>query len=219
MPLPTPIPDNQCLVAQINMRGIVSSAGGEAKNALNVFYFRRTVSSIPLNVVNVEAAFQAGPVVPILAALNLRYSQTANEVRMINDCTRPFLTVPRALPGLITGDSMPVNTAIYILSRTAFRGKSFKGGKHFFPLSESDTTTATADIINAACLVRMQAIASAWLAGFTDSDGNVWVPTVLSKKNSQLQTNPTTVSTSDITQILVNQRLAKMKRHNINSVY
>jgi len=219
MPLPSPLPDTSCNVAQINMRGIISSAGGSSVNAENIFYFRRTTTVNVLAEASVEAAFQANVVLPILAALNLRYTQTRNSVRFINDVTRPFVDVARAIAGSITGDSMPVNTSLYLLSRTAFRGRSFKGGKFFFPLSESDSTTATADIINAGALGRFQTAAAAWLAGFTDSNSNLWVPCVLSKKNSNLTIQPCVVATSDITQVLVNQRLSKQKKHNIDSVY
>src|SRR5690349_18742457 len=135
MPLPAPLPDSACLVAQINMRGVVASAGGNSINAENIFYFRRTSGVPTLSETVLETAFQNNVALTILAALNLRYTQTLNAVRMINDTTRPFVFVNRAIAGSITGDSMPSNTAVYILSRTAYRGKSFKGGKHFFPLS------------------------------------------------------------------------------------
>jgi hypothetical protein len=201
------------------MRGIVSSAGGNSINVENIFYFRRLTTVNVLSETVLETAFQNNLALTILAALNLRYTQTLNAVRFINDQTRPFVFVNRAIAGTITGDSMPSNTAVYMLSRTAYRGKSFKGGKHFSPLSESDTTTATADILNAAALVRFQAIEAAWFAGWTDGNGNVWRPCVLSKKNSNFQVQPSVVSTSDITQCVTNQRLAKMKKHTIASIY
>lgn len=219
MPLPVPIPDNQCVVIEVQMHGTVSSAGGDAKNANNIFHFRRTSVVNPITEVAAEAAFNTNVSAALIAALNLRYTQTFNAVRFINDATRPFVDVPRTGPGAITGDSMPLDSSLYVLGRSSFRGKSFKAGKHLFPLSESDTTTATADIINAAALTRFQTFAAAWLAGFTDANSNVWVPCVLSRLNSQLKVNPTTVATSDLQQFAVNQRVASQKRHLIKSVY
>ena len=86
-------------------------------------------------------------------------------------------------------------------------------------MSESDTTGGTDDIWNAGALGRLGTIAAAILAGFTDANGNIWKPIVVSQKKSQLRNNPTTVTFADINQVLVNKRVGSMRHRRVTSVY
>lgn len=214
-----PIPLTSVTHCEIEMKGIVAAGGSNTVNSDAVFQFRRTSTVNTLVKANIEAAFQTAIAVPITAALNARYTQSMNTVRYINDAMDQPVPVSRAVAGAIAGECLPTHLAAFLLTRTGYRGKSFKGSKHLFPFSEADTTLATADLWNAACKVRLLAIASAWLAGFTDSDSNVWKPVCLSRKLSILNTNPTNVIAYDLTQILVNQRVGSMKRRKVKSVY
>jgi len=100
------------------------------------------------------------------------------------------------------------------------RGRGAHGSNHFGPLSESDTTTPDADILNAAAITRFSAIITAINATLTDGNGNIWVPVVLSRvKPAQYKSNPTNVVTFPISQMLLNKRIGRMKRRERGSVY
>lgn len=213
------IPDTSIFVAEVSMKGTVVAGGSNAVNSDAVFQYRRTTNVNTLSKSALETAFQANIAVPITNALNARYAQSMNTVRWVNDALDQPVPTSRAVAGAIAGECLPTTLSAFILTRTGLRGKSYKGSKKLFPFSEADTTLATADLWNAACLARLATIASAILAGFTDANNNVWVPVVLSRKLSSLAANPTTVVTNDITQALVNKRVGRMKRRQVKSVY
>jgi len=214
-----PIPANQITQAEITAFGVAAAGGSNNRNFEFVFQFRRTSNVNPVNKANIESAFQTAIMIPVTNALNVRYGQTFNTVRYLNDALDAPVPVTRSVGGARFGDGMPMHNSAFLLARTGLRGRSYRGGKHFGPLSESDTTASTEDLFNAASLTLWGLIATAWLAGFTDSDGNVWVPCILSRVLSQLQSNPTRVVTNDITQILVNKRVGRMRSREVKSVY
>lgn len=204
--------------AEITMRGIAAAAGGNAVNIDNVFHFQRSNTTNPLSKANVEAAFDTAIAAPIIAALNVRYTQSFNTVRMLENATDVLYQNARAGAGAITGDSMPSENSAYLNVRTQYRGRNYRGSKKLGPMSESDSTT-TSDVWNAGALTRLGAIASALLAGFTDSDGNVWTFGILSRALSVLTVNPTTVEWSPAISIQVRKSIGAMRRRKIKSVY
>lgn len=214
-----PIPANQITHCEIQVFGEASSAGSSAKRFDFTFHYRRTAVVLPLVKGDIDTAFQAAIVVPLGAALNNRYTQTRNTVRFINDALDAPTDFSHAVVGAVAGDSMAVACAAYFLLKTGLRGKSYRGGKHFGPMSEADTTAATADIFNAAALARFATLSAAMLTGFTDAGGNIWIPSVLSRKKSKLKTNPTTVVANDVVSILPNKRVGWMRHRRVESVY
>jgi hypothetical protein len=214
-----PIPATQITQVEIIANGIAAAGGSNNKKFEFVFAFRRTSNVNPLVKANIETAFQTAIMIPVTNALNNRYAQTFNTVRYLNDALDAPVPVARAVAGAIAGDGMPMHNAAYLLARTGLRGRSYKGGKHFGPLSEADTTAGTEDILNAASLILWGLVATAWLAGFTDANGNVWAPCILSRTLSQLTANPTNVVTNDVTQILINKRVGRMRHREVQSVY
>jgi hypothetical protein len=214
-----PIPAPQVGVTEVHMLGLVASGGSTNKIADFVFHFRRTTTVNPIVKTAVETAFQAAIAVPVCAALNSRFVQTSSTVRWVNDALDPPFPVTRAIAGGVAGDGQAMHMAAYLLMRTGLRGRSYRGSKHFFPLSEADSTAPNSDIMNAASLVLWGAVAAALAAGFTDANANVWVPCILSRKLSKLVTNPTTVVTNDVTLVLINKRFGRMRRREVRSVY
>lgn len=214
-----PIPSTSVEVVEIQAKGVVSAGGSNAVNSDSVFQFRRTSTAGAITKASIESAFQTAIMIPITNALNARYVQTMNTVRYVDDALDQPVATTRAVAGQIAGECLPTTISAFLLTRTGLRGKSYKGSKKLFPFSEADTTLATADLWNAACLARLATIAAAYLAGFTDSNGNVWIPVVLSRLLSQLTTNPTVVARYDITAVLVNKRCGRMKRRQVRSVY
>jgi hypothetical protein len=207
-------------VVEISMHGIVTAGGSQTKNSASVFHFRSSAPTTTINKPAIEAAFSGQIAAPILALLNNRYTQTFNTVRLLNNPLDPLYQAAETGVGAITGDSMPMANQSFVLARTAVRGKSFKGAKKLFPLSESDTTHGTDDILNAAALARYATLATAWLAGFTDGVGIIWLPVIVSKKKSQLLAGaPISIVGADIIQILTNKRIGRNKKHEVSSVY
>jgi len=215
-----PIPNNQIRVAEIKMQGIRSTQGSTSKNYEFVFHYRRTtVSNIPDEVI-LEASFQSNIATALVALLNESYTQTANTVRFVDDALRATEIVSRSLAGGVSGDSMPAHASNFILYRTALRGKSYRGSKHFGPLSESDTTAASADVLNAAAITAWNAMITGLSSPMPDSNGNVWVPCVMSKAApAQYRVNPTNVITNDATLLLLNHRIGTMNRRKVKSIY
>lgn len=214
-----PISPTLITCIEIQMHGVVVAGGSNAKTSVSTWHYRRTTNTNPLSKANIESGFNGATTTAILAALNARYTQAFNTVRFVDDALDAPSQVTRAGVGAISGESLTTAESAYLLYRTGLRGKSYRGSKKLFPFSESDTTLATADLWNAGALTRLAAINTAFLAGFTDSDGNVWKACVLSRKLSTLATNPTTVVINDITTALVNKRVGTMKKRKVVSVY
>src|SRR5690242_12221631 len=110
-----PIPDNQCLVAEVQMQGVVSSAGGTTHNVNNIYYFQRSTPSNVLSEIAIETAFHGTVEAAVLAALNNTYTQTQTVVRMIDDADRQGVSVTRAGVGAIAGDRMPQENQVFCL--------------------------------------------------------------------------------------------------------
>jgi len=211
-----PIPLNQVTVAEIVLRGLIAAGGSDAIRTDFTFHFRRTAVTIDPVKTSLNNAFTAGPAAAIAAALNLTWEATLHDVRWLNDAEDPYLSVSASEVGAITGDRLPSDDAVFFLFRTALRGRKFKGGKHLAPFSESDIGN---DVLNAAAVTRCNTIVTSLLTPMTDSTGNIWKYTVVSRKSSQLKTNPTTVIANDVVAGLVNQRIGTMLNRKVRSVY
>lgn len=206
-------------VVQCEMHGLVAAGGSTPRPSISIWHYQASAPPSVFSQAHVEAAFQTAICIPVTNALNLRYAQTFNIVRNICDATQLGTQVSRALPGAIAGDAKPLTDSAFILFRSTLRGKSYRGNRKLFPLSAADSTTPNGDVFNAAAITRFTAIITAYLAGFTDSDGNIWLPTVLARKLSKLKTNTTTVFVSQVATGLLNKRIGDMKKRKVASVY
>jgi len=214
-----PIPLNQVTVAEISFRGIIAAGGSNSVFTNFIFHYRRLAVAINPSKPNLAAAFSAGPATTIAAALNVGWSAQTLNVRWVNDAQDQYSSAASVLVGAITGDRLASDQSSYLLFRTGLRGRSFRGSKHLGPMSESDVTTPNDDIWNAGALTRLAAVNTALLAVLNSAEGNQWVFTLLSRKLSQLVTNPTVVTTNDITSALVSKRVGSMLRRKVRSVY
>jgi len=213
------IPANQIIHAEIACKGLITAGGSNSINTQFLFQYRRTsVVNVP-DKAALDTAFQAGPVAKIILALNARWSQQTNEVRWLNDALDQAVPFTHVNVGAIAGDAMPSHVAVFMLFRTGIKGRSYRGGKHFGPFSESDATAGGDDVLNAAAIVRVQAIATALATPLTDANGNVWNLCVFSRSLSTLSPNPTDIVANDVTTILFNKRLGNMRSRQVKSVY
>lgn len=214
-----PIPLNQVTVAEISMKGIITGGGSTDTRTNFIFHYRRLATAVDPTKAALNTAFVAGPVAAIAAALNEDWAATLHDIRWVNDALDQYTSIAATEVGAITGDRLASDQAAFLLFRTGLRGRSYRGSKHLGPFSESDVTHDDCDLFNAACVTRLAAINTALAATLTDSTGNQWKFTLLSRKLSQLVTNPTTVITNDITSLLVNKRVGSMLRRKVRSVY
>lgn len=214
-----PIPSNQITVAEIQMFGQINAGGSNTHNTVTTFHYRRTAVSPPLSKAALEAAWQAAVGIKIVDALNVKWTQLRNHVRWINDATDPPFEVSEPNIGVVAGDAMTQHCALFILFRTALRGKSYRGGIHLGALSEADTTAPAEDVLNAAALARFGAVVTALKTPIIDTGPNTWNLCILSRKGSLLQTNPTTVVTNDVTDVKPNKRIGRMRHREVASQY
>lgn len=202
-------------VAEVVMAGVMAAGGSNAKNVQSVFHYRLSVLGAAPTKAALETVFQATICVPFVAAANVRYTQSGNSVRGLNDATDAYQTVSRALTGAIATDSMPSVDSVYMLLRTAKRGASYRGSKHFPGVNEADTTD---DILTGAGLARWQTLQAAVPTPLVDALGNTWVLSLVSRTLSQLAVNPTTVVANDVTTVLLNKNVGTMRRRRTQTV-
>jgi hypothetical protein len=215
-----PLPNSALTHAEIQVHGLVSANGVQSKNALFTFHYRRTASSGALTELALDTIFQSNVAAPLFLALNNRITQKFNTVRFMDDPTRLFTQVSHALVGNVAGDSMPTANGVYILYRTALRGKRYRGSNRFWPISEADTTAGTADILNAASLALWATFIAAYMTPLTDANGQVWVPCVYSRAGSLPQQLPQAqIVTNDITTALIDKTVRQWKRHKQAAAY
>lgn len=214
-----PIPANQVTHVEIAVKGIITGGGSNSINTVNVFHFRRTATVLAVPKGPIDAAFQAAIVAPLALALNNRWTQQRNDVRYLNDANDSPVSFAHALVGAVAGDSMTSIEAAFILMRTGLRGKSNRGSKHFGPLSESDTTGANSDILNAGAIALWTNVVTPMLTGFTDATGNVWIPSIVSRKLSVISLNPTNIVSNDVSQVALNKRIGRLRHREAKSVY
>jgi len=213
------LPDNQLINLQVIVYGLIASGGSTTKNTVTVFNYRRNAVLVPASKSGFNTAFQAAVVVPMAAALNNRWTQEHNTVRFLNDALDPPLLISGAAVGGVAGDGLSAASAAYLELQTGLRGKSYRGGKWFGPLSEADVTAGDDDILNAAAIGRFNTLKAALLANITDAAGNVWTPSVVSRLKSQLVVNPTDVQANDVQVVLLNKRVTSLRQRKVKSVY
>lgn len=201
--------------AEVTILGTSATGGSSVTPSINVFHFKRTTTVNALSKAALNAIFQTNILTPLLAAMNVRYTPTNVTVRWLDDA----LDIPQffaaAGVGAIATDSLPSDDAVFFLYRTALRGRSYRGAKHFSPASEVDTTN---DLLTGAGLARWNTVKAALLANNIDANGNTWAPSVLSRKLSTLTTNPTNVVNTFVTDVLLDLNIGTMRRRRSKTV-
>lgn len=213
------IPTADIVHAEVIMRGLIAAGGSNSVNTQFVFQYRRTAVVVTPTKTALATVFQAGPGAAIVAALNARWSEQTVSVRWIDDALDQEVPFANVNAGAIAGDSLASHIAQFMLFRTGIKGRSYRGGKHFGPFSETDVTAGTDDVFNAACLARITTIATALATPLVDATPNTWKLQVFSRVLSQTRQNPTNIVANDVATILINKRVANMKRRQVKSAY
>jgi hypothetical protein len=201
---------------QIAMQGVIAAGGSNAKTIVNIFHFRRTSTVGAISKQNISDAFQADIGDVILAAIQADYTQQYNIVRFFDDALDWAAPFAQAGVGAIATARSPDYVAAVVRYKANINSRSGKASNHYAPIAEADTD---GDVLTSGAITRFTAVGDAYLLGFTDSDGNTWLPVVKSSKfGANYATNPTTVVTFPIQQRIVNHSLGIMRRRKANRV-
>lgn len=205
-------------IVQVVTNGNCAAAGSSNRKTAVISTWRRMLTALPFSKTQFDTAYQAAIVVPIAAALNARWTQTNNAVRVVNNWLDQPQKFGHASVGAIAGDSMPTTISAYIELLTGLRYGFNRGSKKLFPFSESDTTAGTEDFFNAGCIARLSTIAAAFVAGFTDAGGNIWIPVVLSTTYSTTTADPTKIYMASVVGATVSGRCGSMRHRKVKSL-
>jgi len=210
------IPDAQIMCAEIVVLGFSAAAGSSVTPCQNRFHYRRTTFVNPANKAQLDAAFQAAVIAPLLAAANIRYTPSALTIRWVNDATDPPVQFAVAGVGAIATDSMVAEDAVYMRLKTGLKGPRYNGSKHFGQANEVDSL---GDVLVGAGLGRWQAVQAALPIPIVDAGPNTWQLSILSGPPlSQLKVNPTTVIQNDVVTVILNKNIGNMRRRRARRV-
>lgn len=211
-------PATPVAIVQAVTNGNCAAAGSNNRKTAVISTWRRLITTPVFSKTQFDTAYQAAIVAPIAAALNARWTQTNNAIRVVNNWLDQPQKFGHAAVGAIAGDSMPTTISAYIELLTGLRYGFNRGSKKLFPFSESDTTTGTEDFFNAGCVARLTTIAAAFVAGFTDAGGSVWVPVVLSTTYSVTTEEPTKIYMATVIGATVSARAGSMRHRKVKSL-
>lgn len=211
----TPAPIIVGKVMECIVKGTMTAGGSNSTPCGNVFYYRLSNQVLAPTKAAFSTIFQATVLVPLLAAANIAYAPNSLLLRFLDDATDVPLSVAAAGVGAIGTDSEPSNDAVVCYMRSAFRGKVFRGFKHFGATNEVDTLR---DVLVGAGLVRWQAVRDSLKIALVDALGNTWTHIVFSRFMSQVIVNPTVVRGSDITISLLDLTIGTMRRRKAKTV-
>jgi hypothetical protein len=206
-------------LAELVVHGEMASKGSGTVPTRSIFHFQRRGQSGSPTKAALATAFNTNILTPIAAALNASWSSSITAVRWVDDATDPYENATTIHTGGISGDRLPPHNAAFLLCTTLLRGRSYRGSKHLGPVSESDTTAGSEDVFNAACIARWQTVINALVADLVDSNGITWDFAILSRTLSQTTTNPTTIVANVVQEVQLNERIGRMKKRQVKSVY
>lgn len=212
-----PVPLSDVTHAEIVMHGNIVQTTAQTKPWANVFHFRRTSTVNDLVRAHVASAFDTAICQVYLDAAADVITGTKISVRWLNDpydAASEYNANPNTA-GQVGTDPLPNQNCVSMLLRTGWRGRSFKGGKRFAGVPEAHTTE---DLLTGGGLTLWEALRDAITTGFTDSDGNVWVPYVVSRILSNLTSDPATIVGADVAETLLNKTIGSMDRRRPKTV-
>lgn len=194
---------------EITFAGTIAAAGAKDVLVTAFFDYRRDSEVPPINKANIDTVFQASLGDVMLLAMSSNFTQSANRIRKLYDSEDLNESFTQVGVGAIATDRLPTDSTVRYTLKTGIRGAYAMGNKQLFAVPEAHTT---ADILTGAGLALWQAVGAAMLAGFTDAAGNVWKLCVLSRKYSPSLDNPTNLYSNDVTSVVLNKNIGRLKR-------
>jgi hypothetical protein len=201
--MPSPIGTN----AEIVVQGTVPTSGGGAKTLVNVFHY--VCTGVPAATeLQVWTAFAAAVWANIAAQLSVDWVGQQSSVRFMDDSNRPpVITTPPASGGVAL-PRLPANLAAVLYLKTALRGKSYRGFKHFSPLP---TASVIKDEINPGVLGAINAVLATVTGAIAPAAGPTYVPAIFSRTKSPSLVNPTNLVLTPVTSGRVNKTIGNMR--------
>lgn len=187
----------------------LSTGEPRTKLVYNVWDFKRTSTGGSPSKSLGLTAFKTSILTPLQACLSVSYVTDFADVRWLDDPLDPYTTSALSQNGTVTGDSLPsINNAFAKLG-SGLRGATNRGGKHLGPIAESSTLL---DELSSAELTLLGTFGTAYLAGFTGSDGFLYTPFIVSEKKSTFSPTVATVQGVSVTTITFNAILGRLTK-------
>ena len=188
----------------------MSTSNGSAKPVVNVYHYRQIGGPVAVSITAILSAFRTAMDTALKSALSVEAPAASLKGRFMDDPTTGFTFGSAMSAGTVTGDRMPLYGTVTCQLKTAGRGRSYRGSKHYAPIAESSTTL---DNLNAGGQTLWDAVAAALQATVTlsVSGGSTWRLIVLSPTLSKLDRNPAIFSGADVTTVTANSTLGTMR--------
>lgn len=198
------------IVMRIQVRGSALSTGeARVKTIYNVYDWKRTTTTGTPSKSQFQAAFKTAILTPLAACLSVSYVKAYTDTRWLDDPTDAYLVQTDGVNGTVTGDSLPSVNNVSMQLKSGLRGRNYRGAKRFGPIAESHTTL---DYLTGAAIALWATFQAAYLAGFTDAGGYVWLPHIVSQQKSVFTKTTATVSSKQCTTTIVNAYLGIMRK-------
>lgn len=217
-----PIPDASKFTVELAITGTIAAKGSNAYNTTTIFRYRRNTGVPALDKTDIAAAWQTMMGAAYAAVLNESWTWNFIRTRFMEEPVDPYLdVVPVGAPivGGVAGDRLPPDNTAFILSKSAYRGKHYRNGRFLSPMSESDTTAATADLWNAAAQARLATLTALFDNSFIDTAGNVWAPIIAQMGLIDKSVIPWIIPYAPIVTAVARKSIGRFKRRAPASVY
>jgi hypothetical protein len=198
--------------AEIVVKGTVPQTNGVIKPVINIWHLRQTGVLVNVDPAALVAAFLAIYDGPVSDALNVAYTGVEATCRMMDDPTAAIISDPSVTDGQNGSVRLPLYNTVTLQLKTGFRGRSYRGSKHFAPIDVTDFTGDELDSSGEALWDLVQGMVATMATGITVSGGSVWVPTIISPTKSDLISNPSVFFGADVSAAVLNDTLGTMKR-------
>lgn len=204
--MPAPITSG---VLEAKVYAQIAESPAVEKRVVNVFHYAQAAPNPTLPDPSAFlTAFIQNVCQGFIALLHADYTTVEFGARWIDQTTNPEIITVLAIAGGKSGARLPAYVSTTIQLKTLLRGRSWKGSKHFSPLTEADVSKD--DLVPAAAAA-WKTVAASIVAPMTLS-GQTLVPCILSRKNSQLVVDPVTIQAAGISTYLLNSTVGTLRK-------
>ena len=190
-----PLADIEKVDFEIKVVGTLAALGGQSQQTITPLHYRRTTFGNPYVGAGALTAFLAQHQVPWLAAASVSWSWDRVTIRCLNSPTETEVTANVAAAGVVAGDMLPSYCAAVITKKTALRGKSYRGRCYVPGVPETGTTGNACTVPQ---LALYDTLANLLDLPFVAAPAVTFIPTVLSRKLSNLIADPSVVVATPI---------------------
>lgn len=197
-------------VVEVIVGGVISTAQGRSQIVEQIYHYTFDVpysAGLPaLDDIADEVTTTVGA--GMLTLIQSDYVWSETKARWLDDVTVPYANGADTLgSSTITSARLPTDVTVRFEMVSATRGRSYKGGKSFRPIPE---TQVDGDELTSGGYTSWNSFGTQLSLPRTVTS-QVMTPCVVSRVLSQLRTNPTTIIGAKITQAVLNRTLGTMK--------